>query len=301
MSSLVVYISRGALSATRWCVVSSMRRTSLSRNAHPARSCANAAFAEPSFSATSFANRRAPPTNAARAPPRVWKPVAADSCVPAHRPSPPRSAASTIASAPLSLSASLANASGGARRSGTRYGFVPSACAAPANQTGPLSADGESAGCHPARIGTSQAGSGRCGKWLSSGVPGGGRMSPNSAASDVSGVCFVPSAKRMFVPLPRRSTSDCGVMSCANAGVCERGEGKKRRSQYEHFVSGANRMMWLNAGSPSTTTAGVASLGARKVRLYPFSATVLVSHASNQDAIVTYPPIHRRRWSSRRA
>ena len=61
------------------------------------------------------------------------------------------------------------------------------------------------------------AGVSRLGKWEMSGVPGGGRMSVNSAASEERGVCLGESARRRFVFLERRETRDCGVMSAAKA------------------------------------------------------------------------------------
>lgn len=49
------------------------------------------------------------------------------------------------------------------------------------------------------------------------GVPGGGRMSENSDASDVRGVCLCDRASSRLVFLESSDTRDCGVMSAANA------------------------------------------------------------------------------------
>ena len=57
--------------------------------------------------------------------------------------------------------------------------------------------------------GMTVAGVSRSGKWEMSGVPGGGRMSENSAARELIMVCFLEESARMrFVPFVRRETSD---------------------------------------------------------------------------------------------
>lgn len=63
--------------------------------------------------------------------------------------------------------------------------------------------------------GITVAGSSRLGKWEMRGVPGGGRVSENSAARVERSVCFGESAMRRLVFLERRVTRDWGVMSCA--------------------------------------------------------------------------------------
>ncbi len=47
------------------------------------------------------------------------------------------------------------------------------------------------------------------------GVPGGGSTRENSAASELSGVCFGESAIKRLVFNDSNCTSDCGEMSCA--------------------------------------------------------------------------------------
>jgi len=84
----------------------------------------------------------------------------------------------------------------------------------------------------------------RLGKCERSGVPGGGRMSENSAARGRTGVCFVERAIRRFVPSETTSRSEFGVMSGAKA---ERASVSKRLSRKHAarllFASGANMTM----------------------------------------------------------
>lgn len=68
-------------------------------------------------------------------------------------------------------------------------------------------------------------GSERAGWCEISGVSGGGRMSENSAARLVRGVCFGESAMRRLVFSERRPTSDWGVMSFAYAVIGLRSAG----------------------------------------------------------------------------
>jgi hypothetical protein len=153
------------------------------------------------------------PTQVTRAPLRVWNPVTKPRLEPAHRPSPPFSAASAIASA-VPPSTSAAKLSAGARRIGTSSGLLPNEWGTPENQTG---------GRFGVRIGLPDGtetgitvgGSCRSGKYEIKGVPGGGGMSENSAAREVRGVCFEERAMRRLVLLDSKPTSDCGVMSFA--------------------------------------------------------------------------------------
>lgn len=108
---------------------------------------------------------------------------------------------------------SAAKLSAGARRMGTSIGLLPRACGAPENQT---------CGIPGVRIGDIETGTGiivggseRAGWCDISGVSGGGRMSENSVAREVSGVCLGASAMRRLVFSDRSPTRDCGVMSCA--------------------------------------------------------------------------------------
>ena len=89
---------------------------------------------------------------------------------------------------------------------GTMCGLVWNAKGTPENHTGGKSAD--TTELEETLTGTTVAGVSRSGKWETSGVPGGGRMSENSAAKDVSGVPLGPTAMSRFVFFERSVTSD---------------------------------------------------------------------------------------------
>jgi len=82
----------------------------------------------------------------------------------------------------------------------------------PENQIGDV-VDGRIACDFGGSMGMMVGGVSRFGKWEMRGVFGGGRMSENSEARDVRGVCFGPRAMRRFELLDSRSTRDCGVIS----------------------------------------------------------------------------------------
>lgn len=173
-----------------------------------------ATYLETSLLMNSSLNSSTPPTQVARALFSAWKPVTRLNWLPAQRPSPPFSAASTITSAPESLSASEAKLCAGAFKRGTSKGFVPRAWGTPENHTGGRFGEMiESA--RGGSTGMTVAGVSRWGKCEMRGVPGGGRMRENSAAREERGVCFVESARMRFVFLLRSVTRDCGVMSAA--------------------------------------------------------------------------------------
>lgn len=157
------------------------------------------------FCAYSSLNSSTPPTQVARPPPSVWNPATRPSELPAQRPSPPLLAASTNASAPESESESAAKLCGGALRMGTMCGLLPNAKGTPENHTGGKSSD--TTGLETL-TGTTVAGVSRSGKCETRGVPGGGSMSENSAAKDVSGVALVPTAMSRFVFFERSVTKD---------------------------------------------------------------------------------------------
>ena len=140
------------------------------------------------FLAKSSLNSSTPPTQVARAPLRVWKPVTRLKELPAQRPSPPLSAASNTESAPESAVASEAKLSAGARRMGKRSGLFPSAAGIPENHTGGKSDPTMILGCGV--IGIMVAGSSRSGEWETRGVCGGGRMRENSFARELTRFCF---------------------------------------------------------------------------------------------------------------
>jgi hypothetical protein len=135
--------------------------------------------------------------------------------LPAHKPSPPFSEASTIASAPESEEESAAKLSTGALRMGTKSGLLLRACGIPENHTG--ARPGVVIGLLDTGIGITVAGSSLSGKCETRGVPGGGKMSENSEASEFKRFCLEGSASNRFVPLFTRDTRDWGVMSSANA------------------------------------------------------------------------------------
>lgn len=161
-----------------------------------------------SFWKNSSLNISTPPTHVALAPPTGWNPATKPIWLPAHKPSPPLSAASTTASAPESVSPSLAKLSAGAFRIGTRRGLFWYANGIPENHTG-ASFDETTLGVTGLTgTGITVAGSSRCGKWEMRGVPGGGRVRENSEASVYTGVCFGERAMRRLVFLERRETRD---------------------------------------------------------------------------------------------
>jgi hypothetical protein len=123
--------------------------------------------------------------------------------LPAHKPSPPLSAASTNTSALKSSVESAAKLSAGACKIGKSNGLLPRACGTPENQIGGV--PDVRMGCEEGiSMGMMLAGVSRFGKWDIRGVPGGGRMRENSDARDVIGVCLGPRATRRLV-LPERS------------------------------------------------------------------------------------------------
>lgn len=158
------------------------------------------------FLANSSLNSSTPPTQVARAPFRVWKPVTRLKELPAHRPSPPLSAASRADSAPESSVASEAKLSAGARRMGRRSGLLPSAAGIPENQIGDKSDPMRTLGW--GAIGMTVAGSSRSGKWETRGVCGGGRMRENSLARELTRFCFWERARSRFVPFSSSETKD---------------------------------------------------------------------------------------------
>ena len=156
------------------------------------------------FLVNSLLNNSAPPTQVARAPLRVWKPVTRLKELPAHRPSPPLSTASKTDSAEESEVPSEAKLSAGARRIGKRSGLLPSAAGIPENQTGGKSDPTMTLGWGV--IGTTVAGSSRSGKWEMRGVCGGGRMRENSFARELTRFCFWERASSRFVPFSNSDT-----------------------------------------------------------------------------------------------
>lgn len=170
----------------------------------------NASLTDPHLSVFFFAksslNSSTPPTQVARAPLRVWKPVTRLKELPAQRPSPPLSAASKTESAPESAVVSEAKLSAGARRMGKRSGLLPSAAGIPENQTG-----GKSESMMPLGWGVTGimvAGSSREGTWETRGVCGGGRMRENSFARELTRFCFWERASNRFVPFSSSETKD---------------------------------------------------------------------------------------------
>ena len=138
-----------------------------------------------------------PPTNTALEFTRVWKPVTSPIELPAHRPSPPLSDASTKTSLAPSSFVSAAKLSGGAFTIGTRYGLLFIACGTPENQIVEFAETMPEEGAETG-TGTSVCGCAREGKCETRGVCGGGRTRENSAASDVKGVWEGDNANRMF-------------------------------------------------------------------------------------------------------
>lgn len=97
---------------------------------------------------------------------------------------------------------------------GTRKGLFVRACGTPENHTGLRF--GERMGwVDGTETGMTLGDSFRSGKYDTRGVPGGGRVRPNSAARDESGVCLEDRAMRRLVLLETRPTRDCGVISFA--------------------------------------------------------------------------------------
>src|SRR6266403_896381 len=136
---------------------------------------------------------------------RVWKPVTIPNERPAQSPSPPRSAASNMTSAPESESVSDAKLSVGACRIGTNSGLLRCAKGVPENHTGGVL--GVNKGCPGGtETGITVGGVSRAGKWEMSGVPGGGRIRENSDARVKTGDCVGERAMMRLVPALRAAT-----------------------------------------------------------------------------------------------
>jgi hypothetical protein len=99
---------------------------------------------------------------------------------------------------------------------GTSRGLFPWAKGTPENHTGDIA--GRIVDGKDASIGITETGSLRSGKNEIKGVPGGGRIRENSAASEESGVCLGERPMRRFVPPDTISTRDWGVISLAKSG-----------------------------------------------------------------------------------
>lgn len=193
-----------------------------------------------SFFAKASEKISTPPAHTTREPSRVWKPVTKPKALPAQRPSPPFSAASTAEAAPASSIESVAKLSGGALRIGKRRGLFPSACGTPENHTGEMSEE-----MKVCVLGTSTgmivAGPFLSGKCETRGVPGGGRIRLNSDARRLRDVCLGERAIKRLVSCDSRVMSSCGNKSLGRA--------KERLSapvcytvmQASLLVSGANR------------------------------------------------------------
>ena len=117
-------------------------------------------YFEISLLANVFENNRGPPTQVTRPPSTVWKPATTARELPAQRPSPPLSVASTSASGPASASA--AKLSSGAFKIGNKSGLSLSAKGTPENQTGAVL--GVNKGEDDTEIGMTVDGSSRSGK-----------------------------------------------------------------------------------------------------------------------------------------
>jgi len=157
-----------------------------------------------SFLANASLNNSKPPAHATRPPSFVWNPLTTAIELPAHKPSPPLSAASTNASAFESSVESAAKLSAGACKIGKSCGLLPRACGIPENQIGGV--PGVRMGCKGTLMGMTLAGVSRLGKWDIRGVPGGGKIRENSDARDVRIVCFGPRTRRRLV-LPESSVT----------------------------------------------------------------------------------------------